>query len=101
MGTVFVLLPLLLPYRYPKNATMARMMMPSGTPRPMPILAEALRPLGRGVGETGCIVEKTDVGDACRGEVGMVEVGKGDFGGVNEVDMGNDVVVEEEVDVRA
>ena len=57
---------------------MARTMTPSGTPRPIPILAEALRPPGRGVGET-CVVERTDVEEmgrveACRDEVDMGEV---------------------------
>ena len=53
---------------------MARTMTPNGTPRPMPILAEALRPLGRGVGEVGCIVERTDTEEADEGEDGRDEV---------------------------
>ena len=46
---------------------MARTMTPSGTPRPMPILAEALRSLGRGVGEVERVVDKTDVEEAGKG----------------------------------
>ena len=50
---------------------MARTMTPSGIPRPMPILAEALSPLGRGVGEVEGGVEKPDVEEAGRESVGM------------------------------
>ena len=57
---------------------MARMMTPSGTPRPMPILAEVLRPPDAGVGEVECVVDKPDVeeagkGEACRDEVVVME----------------------------
>ena len=52
---------------------MARMITPSGTPRPMPTLAEAPRPPGRGVGEVGCIVEETDVEGAGKVEAGRAE----------------------------
>ena len=48
---------------------MARTMTPSGTPRPMPILAEALSPPGRDVGEVEDVVEKPDVEEAEREEV--------------------------------
>ena len=64
-------------------------MTPSGTPRPMPILAEALGPLGGGVGEVGCVVEKTDVE-----EVGRVDACKDE-----EVDMGEEVDSREVVSV--
>ena len=47
---------------------MARTMTPSGTPRPIPILAEALRPPGGGVSDAGGGVEKSEVE-----EVGRVE----------------------------
>ena len=62
-------------------------MTPSGTPRPMPILAEALRPPGTGVGEVERVVDKRDVeeagnGGACRDE---------------ELDMGEEAVRDEEV----
>ena len=58
---------------------MARTMTPSGTPRPMPILADVLRPPDAGVGEVECVVDKPDVeeagkGEACRDEV--VVIGK-------------------------
>lgn len=71
---------------------MARTMTPSGTPRPMPILAEALRPPGRGAGEVVRAVERTDVGEA-GGEIGRREVGKW------EVDMVEEVGVRELVDM--
>lgn len=72
---------------------MARTMTPSGTPRPMPILAEVLRPPGRGVGEVGCIVDKTDVEEAGRVEAGRLEACRDE-----EVDMGVEVDIREEVD---
>ena len=70
------------------NATMARTMTPSGTPRPMPTLAEALRPPGRGVDEAECIIEETDVEEAGKGAVRRDE----------EVDMGEAFDMGEEVD---
>ena len=50
----------------------------SGTPRPVPILADVLRPPGEGVGEVECVVDKPDVeeagkGEACRDEVVVME----------------------------
>lgn len=80
---------------------MARTMTPSGTPRPMPILAEALRPPGRGVGEVERVVDNTDVEEAgkwgaCRDEeVDMEEEAVRD----EEVVMGKEVGVREIVDM--
>ena len=52
---------------------MTRTMTPSGTPTPMPILAEVLRPAGGGVGEVLCVVEETDVEEVDREAAGREE----------------------------
>lgn len=72
---------------------MATKMTPSGTPRPMPILAEVLRPPGGGGGKVGCVVEKTNVDEASEVEAGRDE--RVDTGA--EVDMRGEVDTGEEV----
>lgn len=66
---------------------MARTVTPSGIPRPMPILAQALGPPGRGVGKVERVVDNTEVGEA----------GKGGPRRDEEVDVGVEANSDEEV----